>query len=625
MNSPLRHCADDAEGLLQSAQRLAAKAANLGLAPLEGREWFELLLRRLVPQLGGSAPLIVAIVGGTNTGKSMVFNHIAGQQASSVTPFAAGTRHPVALAPSSINPGELESIFEGFTLRSWSNPDEALGDDEEHRLYWRTSDSLPENLIVLDTPDIDSDARVNWKRAEMVRQSADVLFAVLTMQKYNDVAIKDFFRMAGKEDIAVVVVFNMLHPAHYEKVWRVWLETFVEGTGVVPEWVYLAPDDLDAVDANRLEFLERNWPVADSDEPLDAAHDAPHDLALDLSRLKFDEIKLRSLRGALRKVLDPDAGVPSWLDEIDRTSGQFRAARDELASNPHGGPWPNMPAGLLIDAVRSWWRGQRNSDWSGRLHAASDRLNRAVSWPLRMIRDRWRRGAVDPVTRYRRLEWDAIVRKLDLVYEQLERLRDMDHQHLTPRLSPILEGSARHHATEAIKAEFNDTDVGEELLKFVDGKMQLFRKENPKTFRCLRWIDKAAAVARPVTIVALASTGVGPVGGETVAQFAINAAGEVVLRSLGGAVGEATISSSAATGLAFIEARFRQLQSGFALHRCDWLRQRIETLVFGDLLPEIHDLAELPDSTAFGDVCRAIDALSARVSPEISQLISEAS
>jgi hypothetical protein len=61
-------------------------------------------------------------------------------------------------------------------------------------LFWRPAAELPDWLLVLDTPDIDSDARVNWQRADAVRRSADVLIAVLTQQKYNDAAVKEFFR-----------------------------------------------------------------------------------------------------------------------------------------------------------------------------------------------------------------------------------------------------------------------------------------------------------------------------------------------------------------------------------------------------------------------------------------------
>lgn len=69
---------------------------------------------------------------------------------------------------------------------------------------------LPPKLVLLDTPDVDSDAHVNWQRADIVRQAADVLIAVVTQQKYNDAAVKKFFRHAAAADKAIVLLFNQL-------------------------------------------------------------------------------------------------------------------------------------------------------------------------------------------------------------------------------------------------------------------------------------------------------------------------------------------------------------------------------------------------------------------------------
>ena len=55
---------------------------------------------------------------------------------------------------------------------------------------------------------MDSDALVNWQRVRAIRQVADVLVAVLTQQKYNDAAVKQFFREAVQADKPIVAVFN---------------------------------------------------------------------------------------------------------------------------------------------------------------------------------------------------------------------------------------------------------------------------------------------------------------------------------------------------------------------------------------------------------------------------------
>ena len=78
------------------------------------------------------------------------------------------------------------------------------GDD---LLVWREDPTgrQPERLILLDTPDIDGTLRENWHRAELVRNAADVLIAVLTQQKYNDAAVRDSLpAVTGPQSIAYV-------------------------------------------------------------------------------------------------------------------------------------------------------------------------------------------------------------------------------------------------------------------------------------------------------------------------------------------------------------------------------------------------------------------------------------
>ena len=253
----------------QVVHRLSVSLANLELAakplrlePLAGRDWFDLLARKLLPQLADGAYLIVAVVGGTNIGKSVVFNHIAGFRASASSPLASGTKHPVCLVPMRFaEQHDLRAMFPAFELRSWTSGDEALLSIDTHCLFWRTHESVPKNLVILDTPDVDSDAPVNWQRADAVRQAADVLVAVLTQQKYNDAAVKQFFRKAAAEDKAAIIVFNQVELPDDEPYWPIWLNTFCGETGLQPEYVYLAPNDRKAAEAIALCFEERTWPV----------------------------------------------------------------------------------------------------------------------------------------------------------------------------------------------------------------------------------------------------------------------------------------------------------------------------------------------------------------------------
>ena len=119
-------------------------AAQLGVAPPTGEEWRELLVHKLLPQLDAAPLLVVAIVGGTNIGKSLVFNQLAGENASAVSPLAAGTRHLVCLVPADFEDEKtLATIFAGFQLRRWHSADDPLSDSPEHRLFWRVGQAVP--------------------------------------------------------------------------------------------------------------------------------------------------------------------------------------------------------------------------------------------------------------------------------------------------------------------------------------------------------------------------------------------------------------------------------------------------------------------------------------------------
>src|SRR5690606_33444312 len=308
MSLSLANCAAPIRRLRSAVERLEQAAAPLELPPLAEREWYELLTEKLVPQLTDDAFLIVAVVGGTNIGKTVVFNHIAGSRASSTSPLASGTRHPTCLVPERFaDSHNLAELFPEFTLAPSTDPAQALEDSETDWLFWREEASLPPNLLVLDTPDIDSEVRINWKRADGIRRSADVLIALLTQQKYNDAAVKEVFRKAAAEDKAVMIVFNQVQLPEDEEYWPLWVGTFCKETGVRPEHVYLAPYDRRAAEANELPFYERDAMQVTGDRmrdevPRDAGSripqpDQPRSLLEDLSQLHFAEIKLRTLRG----------------------------------------------------------------------------------------------------------------------------------------------------------------------------------------------------------------------------------------------------------------------------------------------------------------------------------------
>lgn len=629
MTQEFQRCATAVDQLYQALIALEDRAELLQLEPLAGREWFELLRQKLLPQLRDDAFLVVAVVGGTNIGKSVIFNHLAGCRASATSPLATGTKHPVCLVPPGFaDTHSLEAIFDSFTLYEWKDSDEALQETEQHMLFWRESDSTPPELLVLDTPDVDSDAPMNWVRADAIRRSADVLIAVLTQQKYNDAAVKDFFRKAAEEDKAVIIVFNQCLLPEDEEYWPVWLNTFCSETGVSPEAVYIAPNDRAAAEENRLSFFERPWP-----EPGEREID-PHQsrsLSDDLARLRFHEIKFRTLRGSLRHVLRGDRGVPLWLRELRTRSDDFSAAAARLSSESVArvGDWPPVGNDLLVGEVRRWWKA-RQEGWARKVNGFYDAVGGAVVAPFRFARNKISGPPPDPLDSYREREWAAILRTVDEIFEKLEFMAESGSDMLKPRLRKLLAGKSRADLLERLRTQHDQVAFESELERVVDAEMRAFEEGSPEIYAFYRQIHNLSAAVRPVASVVFFSLGAGPAG-EAVAPFVADAASQAIAHVAadfaGGTVaavaGETAVSEAAGKGSGFLQAKFQRLQTSFTSSRVGWVVERLKHDLLGSLPEEFELIAGIPRSSEYEVVQKSLrelaDALGETHDPALSE------
>ncbi|MFO1093924.1 MAG: GTPase [Planctomycetaceae bacterium] len=637
--SPFGRHADIVRRLHTAVLDIQREAGAAGVAPLAGREWFELLEHKLLPQLTDDAYLVVAVVGGTNIGKSVIFNHIAGANASATSPLASGTKHPVCLTPIEFaEQHNLQRVFPGFEILRWERPEAALEESPEHRLFWRENSSTPSNLLVIDTPDVDSDARINWQRADQIRRSADLLIAVLTQQKYNDAAVKQFFRHAAAEDKAVIIVFNQCLLPEDEPYWPRWLETFISETGVAPIGLYVAPNDRRAAESLQLPFFARTPPaspsppqgVMNSDSvstggegrgegpsPTLAPNSEPHSLLTDLSQVRFTEVKLRALRGALRHIADEELGAPAYLRDVSATAADFRAAAQLLSAQQLAevDTWPNVPNAELISAIRGWWQEQR-SGWSAKVHGFYNVLSQGLTWPVRFARDRLRGEQQPPWEQYRAREWSAILTAVERVYEKLSFVAQLGNDVLRPRLDALLAGAPRAAVLSNIAAAHAQVDFEQALSEMVQTELADFRETSPGYYDFFRKLDQVAAAARPVTSVVLFVTGFAPVGHaltpvitDTALQGILHVAGDVAGGTISAAVGDVVISGGAATGAGYLEARFRRLHSAFAASRAAWLGDQLSRHVLGSLPDDIRRAAGLTDLPAFRAAQTAVQEL----------------
>lgn len=618
-NRTFESVAETVRQLFDGVQVLQQKAEFLQPAELDGQEWFELLRQKLLPQLGNDPWMVAAVVGGTNIGKSVTFNHLAQCQASATSPLASGTKHPVCLVPEGFEDRhDLQQIFPDFRLHRWSEAGRALEESDDHELYWRTAPELPSTLLVLDTPDIDSDARVNWVRADAVRRCADVLIAVLTQQKYNDAAVKEFFRKAAAEDKAVLVVFNQCLLPDDEQYWPVWLKTFCDETGLTPDAVYLAPADRRAAEDLKLPFYERPWPVSEDWGADDVGEFAtPRDLSADLSNLRFQEIRIRTLRGSLESLLDPDRGLPRHLQQLSASSREVAVTSERLSSEAvlKIRDWPTPPNAVFVDEIRAWWK-NRQEGWARRINRFYDTVGTGVTWPLKMARNAIQGEPVPPLDKYRDAEWSAVLTTVEELFDKLQWMADTGNHLIKPKIEHILAASTRTRLIELLRREHAKVDFQEELRTIVASEMQNFSADSPEMFRFYKQLNNVTAAVRPMTSIVLFSLGMGPAG-ETVAPIVANTAANMVVHVVtdvaGGTAaavaGDAALSNAAGTSAGMLQAWFHRLHSVFTQRRVDWLTGLIREHLLGALSDEIHAAAAIQQSSEFEAVTNCMQRL----------------
>ncbi len=604
----LRECGASVRDIQSAAAELAPSVALLGLPSLEEREWYRLLREKLVPQLGADAYLIVAVVGGTNIGKSVIFNHIAASPLSASSPLASGTRNPVCVVPVCFEKShELSAIFPEFDLRPWTSANDALTETADDRIYWRSVTGTPPNLLILDTPDIDSDVQVNWKRADGIRRVADVLIAVLTQQKYNDAAVKQYFRKAAEEGKLVLVVFNQCQLPEDDAYWPLWLGTFCRETGVSPRLVYVAPNDRRAAEQGQLPFFEKPpdaWRGnGTACEPVATATTA--NLAHDLSQLKFAEIKLTTLSGALEHLMSQDTGMPAFLREVQTRSAEFESASKWLSSESviRVSDWPSVSNSLLVTEIRAWWR-QRQHGMARRVHEFYDTVGRGMMYPFRLASDKLRGPSVSRIEQYRQNEWGAILKVIEDLYDRLSWLSESANPLLKPFLGQMLAGKSRQQLLEQLRVDHQRVDIAAELALAVNAEMQAFKEGNPDLYNIYRQLTNFSAAIRPLTSVAFFTIGLGPAH-ELVVHGLTPIAADLATGTVAVAGGDAMLAG----GASLLETRFRRLQAAFTKRRVDWLLKRLNEQVFGAVPGDLQTAATVPQSATYRRLAEAVARL----------------
>ncbi len=174
-----------------------------------------LLKTKAIPELeaGLDLPIFVGVQGGTNVGKSTIFNALAGKILSPSLVVASATKHPLVFAHARWRARFLEQlVFPGLECRELEDPKELItGAERADVLYFRFhDDGRLSNAALIDSPDFDSALETNAEGAAKTAAISDVTLFVTTAQKYKDrVLVDQLRRLLGLKE-GVVLIFNMV-------------------------------------------------------------------------------------------------------------------------------------------------------------------------------------------------------------------------------------------------------------------------------------------------------------------------------------------------------------------------------------------------------------------------------
>jgi len=573
------------DGLLEPLKHLAE---SCGVPAPEHESWYALLKHKLVPQLTGKPFLLVAVMGGTNTGKSLIFNHLAGEPFSAVDHRATGTKHPVCIVPQSDSTSPFETIlarhFDSFQCITWSNAEQPLELTDENFLFWLKGANVPERLLLIDTPDFDADREANWDRAKSIRHAADVLIAVLTEQKYNDAAVRRFFREAAEAGKPIIVLFNMIDLDNDKQHFFRWLEQFRKETGTQPIDVLVAPYDRERSETLSLPFYA-----------VREAAFVPIDLKTELSELHFDTIKMQTLLGAIKVLDDPKTGVQSYLDTIQRASSQFSGALKTLENIGNAEiHWSGLPAAILADEVRAWWNSHRPA-WSQKVNSVYHKIGSGLLWSVRKTVNYFKgsspAASVTSLEDFRAAEQRAVIEFVGKIMEKLEGLAGRENPVLRREIAELTSGE---HRSLLLRRAYSVLDslppVDQDFRELLHRRLSDWVAENPKMTAWMHMLDNIMTAAHPIVTVTLALS-----GGLVATAFVYQAVGGAAAV----AVGEAAIQAGSEGVAGKAAGLFRQIQEDYVLTRAKSFSEEFQKELWQDIMTRLQSGASATESDIF--------------------------
>jgi energy-coupling factor transporter ATP-binding protein EcfA2 len=261
----------------------------------------------LLPRLGQmDAPALIVVGGSTGAGKSTLLNSLVGSVVSPAGVLRPTTRAPVLV----FHPNDLEWFDSARVLPGL--PRASGGEAQPGTLQLAPTESLPQGLALLDSPDIDSVLAENRALAGHLLAAADGWLFITTASRYADAVPWEFLRAARDRGTALSLVLNRV-PGDADREVPAHLRRMLEDEGLPEADVLVVPE---------ISLVEGLLP-APALAPVRAWLD---DLAADAQARAA--LVRRTLRGALASLPARAAAVEDAAVEQLSAAAELRAEAD---------------------------------------------------------------------------------------------------------------------------------------------------------------------------------------------------------------------------------------------------------------------------------------------------------
>jgi hypothetical protein len=189
------------KGLYEALKKLRdhiprlAKMLKLGMEEEIGI-WNDIVDAKLLSRLAPDFPIVAAICGGGSSGKSTLFNSLAGEHISPTGGTAGLNRRVLFSVPA--RRAENTNLLVDLA-RPFKDVPEHLKDTAQLTIpgkpLYVANHSVPSNIVIVDTPDFDTGAKgayTNRDATRMALETSDILIYIFTNSNYNNRDNTDF-------------------------------------------------------------------------------------------------------------------------------------------------------------------------------------------------------------------------------------------------------------------------------------------------------------------------------------------------------------------------------------------------------------------------------------------------